>query len=176
MQLNNRICVYAGSFDGLTYGHLSAIEYGLSLPFDKLIVAIGVNPGKKTLFTLEERKAMLDACMEKYDRSRIETDVFQNLYLVTYCVRKNAGFYLRGLRGEDDFRFEMNMVRVNRKMYDPQDVPEVRPVWFPTDDKTSHISSSMAKALVGPEGWEGVLLKYLPQPVWVQFVKKFKNL
>jgi len=157
----------------MTYGHVSVIRYGLSLPFDKLIVGIGVNPMKKTLFTREESKQMLDQVVQDCfpnDLHRIETDVFENLYLVDYCAKKGAGFYLRGLRGEDDFRFEQNMVRLNRRLRNGH----IQPIWFPTEDATGHMSSSTAKALVGPEGWQQAIVEYLPPPVYNRFLEKFQ--
>lgn len=171
----NEVCVYAGTLDGLTLGHIGVIRYGLSLPFKKLVVAIGNNPDKKTLFTQSEREEMLRECIDGYfytDKDRIQVDSFDNLYLVDYCAQVGAGFYLRGLRGEDDFRFESNMVRVNRKLENGH----IQPVWFLTEDATSHISSSMAKALVGPKGWEKALLDYLPTPVYNKFLEKFKGI
>lgn len=171
--VSNKVCVYAGTFDGLTYGHISVMRYGLSLPFDKLVVAIGVNPMKKTLFTKSEALEMLEEVVKECfpnDLPRIETDFFDNLYLVDYCAKKGAGFYLRGLRGEDDFRFEQNMVRLNRRLRNGH----IQPIWFPTEDATGHMSSSTVKALVGPEGWQEAIKEYLPQTVYNRFLEKFK--
>jgi pantetheine-phosphate adenylyltransferase len=161
-----RTAVYAGSFDILTFGHLFVIQKGVNL-FDNLIVAIGVNSQKKTLFTVEERKAMLDETCKEYSLL-VDTDVFTDDYLVNYCVSKQADFYLRGLRDDNDFRFEMSMSEINRDIHFA-----VSPVWIPTDSHFKNISSSTVKALIGPPNWTELLKRYVPNPVLRKLKEKF---
>jgi len=152
-----RIAVYAGSFDPVTFGHLQLIEDAAKL-FDKLFVSIGVNPMKKTLFTIPERKELLDQSTQHIPN--IEVSIFENKYLVDYCSEVGAKFYVRGLRNEDDYRFEKAIVSFNRQMNG-----EAQPVWLPAAVEHEHVSSSVVKGLIGPTGWEKVVSRYVPKPV-----------
>src|SRR6478609_290290 len=88
-----RLAIYPGSFDPLTNGHLSLIQRGLQM-FDRLIVAIAVNPKKTPLFTREERRALIrEACPDP----RVEVDDFQGL-LVDYARKLGVNVIIRGLR------------------------------------------------------------------------------
>ena len=98
----SRVAVYPGSFDPITNGHLSLLRRGLQI-FDKIIIAIAINPVKKPLFTLEERVDILKAVLKDY--SRIEIDHFQGL-LVDYVQGRETNIVLRGLRALSDFEYE----------------------------------------------------------------------
>ncbi|MCP4694457.1 MAG: pantetheine-phosphate adenylyltransferase, partial [Desulfobacterales bacterium] len=97
-----RVAIYPGSFDPVTNGHLDIAERGLKL-FDKIIVAILCNPGKKSLFTVEERIEMLKESFK--GKPNVEIDSFNGL-LVDYAVKKNAQAVLRGMRAVSDFEYE----------------------------------------------------------------------
>lgn len=183
-----RTAVYAGTFDILTYGHLHMIDEGCGL-FDKLIVAIGNNPNKKTIFTLEERLSMLDACISaeefidggkrtclfyEKDITKIETATFDNMYLVDYCRERDAQFYLRGLRDEKDFAFEMGIVDINHESFAKRG-RFAKPVWIPTDKRFRNISSSTVRNLIGPKGWEWIIRDFVPPPVFKKLLEKFNG-
>ena len=108
-----RIAIYPGSFDPITNGHMDIVERGLKL-FDKIIVAILLNPGKTPLFTLDERIEMLSASLKKFS-DRIEFDSFNGL-LVDYAMSRGAQGILRGLRATSDFEYEFQMALMNRKL------------------------------------------------------------
>jgi len=110
--LMKRIAIYPGSFDPVTNGHQDIVERALKL-FDKLIVAILHNPGKASLFSVEERVEMLEQSLGHLDG--IEIDTFDGL-LVDYAAQKNAHAILRGMRAVSDFEYEFQMALMNRSL------------------------------------------------------------
>lgn len=131
-----RVAVYPGSFDPVTNGHLDIIERGLKL-FDRIIVAILTNPGKKFLFPLEERMEMLAVCMK--DFSNVEIDTFDGL-TVDYAAQKKAHGILRGLRAMSDFEYEFQMALMNRRLN-----REIQTVFLMTGLRWIYTSSSIIK-------------------------------
>lgn len=107
-----RVAVYPGSFDPVTYGHMDIVQRGRKI-FDKIIVAILHNPTKKALFTVDERLEMLHDSMK--DISGIEFDTFDGL-LVDYVQNKGAQAVLRGMRAVSDFEHEFQLALMNRKL------------------------------------------------------------
>ena len=108
----NHVCIYPGTFDPLTNGHLDLINRALHI-FDRVIVAIAVNPDKKPLFTVDERLAMISAAVE--NNPRVITDSFEGL-LVEYARNKGVHTVLRGMRAVSDFEYEYEMTFMNRKL------------------------------------------------------------
>ncbi|MDX9894399.1 MAG: pantetheine-phosphate adenylyltransferase [Desulfofustis sp.] len=104
--------IYPGTFDPITNGHLDLINRGLNL-FDRIIVAIAINPGKAPLFSLEERCSMILDCFQGNDR--IEVDSVSGL-LVEYAARRKARAIIRGLRAVSDFDYEFQLALMNRKL------------------------------------------------------------
>lgn len=107
------IAIYPGTFDPMTMGHLDIIDRALNL-FDKVIIAIAINPSKKPLFSLEERMEMAKQCFPK-DYSRIEVTSVSGL-LVKYASDKGANAIIRGLRAVSDFDYEFQLALMNRKL------------------------------------------------------------
>lgn len=153
-----RIAVYAGSFDPPTNGHLWMIQRGLEM-FDRLIVAIGSNSSKSYSYTVEERLDMLRASVP--DSDRLEIDYFDNRYLVDYAKKKNATSILRGIRSPNDYEYERVMRHINADM-----APEITTVFLMPPRDVAELSSSMIKALTGPEGWEETVKRYVPDEVF----------
>jgi len=139
----SRCAIYPGSFDPVTNGHLSLLRRGLQI-FDKIIVAIAVNPEKKPLFTLEERLDMLQQVLKDY--SRVQIDHFQGL-LVDYVERQGANIVLRGLRALSDFEYEFQLALMNRKLN-----RKVQTVFMMTDYKWFYISSTIIKEAAALNG------------------------
>ena len=106
------VAVYPGSFDPVTNGHMDIIERGLGI-FDKIIVTVGRNPNKKTLFTVEERIAMIEEAVGT--DPRVEVDSFTGL-LVDYVEKSEAHCILRGLRAMSDFEYEFQLALINRRL------------------------------------------------------------
>jgi pantetheine-phosphate adenylyltransferase len=108
----NHVCIYPGTFDPLTNGHLDLINRALHI-FDRVIVAIAVNPDKKPLFTVDERLEMISAAVA--NNPRVITDSFEGL-LVEYARNKGVHTVLRGMRAVSDFEYEYEMTFMNRKL------------------------------------------------------------
>jgi pantetheine-phosphate adenylyltransferase len=107
-----RLAIYPGSFDPVTNGHLDIIERGLKL-FDRIIVAVLINPGKRPLFSVEERLSLLEKSLSHL--SNVEVSTSDGL-LVDFAVQKNAGAILRGMRAVSDFEHEFQMALMNRRL------------------------------------------------------------
>lgn len=107
-----RIAIYPGSFDPVTNGHIDIAKRGLKL-FDHIIVAILQNPGKRSLFSIEERLEMLKESMAGIDH--VEFDTFDGL-LVDYAQKRGAIAILRGMRAVSDFEYEFQLALMNRKL------------------------------------------------------------
>jgi pantetheine-phosphate adenylyltransferase len=102
--------VYAGSFDPLTVGHMWMVEQGARL-FDRLVVAVGVNPDKKYTFPLNDRLAMLRESTGQFPNVSVAS--FSNRYLIHYAQSIGATHILRGIRTESDYEFERTMRNIN---------------------------------------------------------------
>jgi len=136
------VAIYPGSFDPLTNGHLSLIQRGLQM-FDRVIVAIAVNPKKTPLFTLEERRELIrEACPDP----RVEVDAFQGL-LVEYAKRRQVGVLLRGLRAVSDFEYEFQLANMNRKL-----APGIETVFMMTGEDYFYISSQLVREVASLGG------------------------
>jgi len=131
-----RIAIYPGSFDPVTYGHLDVVERGLRL-FDRIVVTILKNPRKQFLFGLEERLEMLQASLT--DFRRVEIDTFDGL-LVEYATRRGAQAILRGLRALSDFEYEFQMALMNRRLN-----RDIQTVFLMTGMRWIYTSSSIIK-------------------------------
>src|SRR4051812_21904069 len=151
-----RLGVYAGSFDPLTIGHLWMIEQGVRL-FDHLTVAIGVNPDKKYTFTLDERFSMLRESMAQL--KNVSVAAFSNRYLIHYAQSIGATHILRGIRTESDYEFERTMRNINGDLD-----PEICTMFLMPPRGIAEVSSSMVRGLIGPDGWQKIVRKYVPAP------------
>lgn len=154
--------VYAGSFDPVTHGHLWMIERGADL-FDELVVAIGINPEKRYTFSLADREAMLRETISHHPN--VTVAVFENQFLVKYAKSIGAHSILRGIRSPDDYEFEKRMRYVNGDLH-----PEITTVFLMPPREIAEVSSTMVKGLVGPIGWEPVVERYVPAPVFSRLV------
>lgn len=132
----SRAAIYPGSFDPLTYGHVSLIERGLRV-FDKLIVGIAINVRKTPLFSLQERVDLLEECFP--NEERLEIDTFEGL-LVDYARHRNCQVILRGLRAVSDFEYELQMANMNRKLDDT-----IETMFMMTEESHFYVSSGMVK-------------------------------
>jgi pantetheine-phosphate adenylyltransferase len=150
--------VYAGSFDPPTSGHLWMIEEAARL-FQELWVAIGVNPGKKTTFSLEERMEMLRRSTRRFTNVRIDSSA--NMYLVRYAESVHADCIVRGIRNSEDYEYERAMRHTNSDLD-----ASILTVFLMPPRGFAEVSSSLVKGLIGPEGWEDILAAYVPAPVF----------
>ena len=131
-----KIALFPGSFDPITLGHVSVIRRALPL-FDKIVIAIGLNSDKKTMFPLEKRRAWIENVFQ--NEPAIEVQTYEGL-TVDFCKMVGAGFILRGLRTSADFEFERSIGQINRKLY-----PRIDTVFILTEPEYTSISSSVVR-------------------------------
>jgi pantetheine-phosphate adenylyltransferase len=134
------------------------IERGAEL-FDGLVVAVGVNPNKASTFTVEERLDMLRCCTQHL--GNVTVDSFEGEFLVHYARAQGAGYILRGVRSEEDYRFEHAMRNINEDLE-----PDVTTIFLIPPREICEVSSSFVKGLVGFGGWQEVVKPYVPEPVY----------
>lgn len=138
--------IYAGSFDPLTNGHLDIIKRSKKFS-DHLVIAIGNNPAKKTLFTEQERLIHLWTAIDQSPALssdsvfRISAASFSGL-LVEFARQANATLLIRGIRSATDFEYETTLANVNKML-----APEIETVFLPTDPTLSVVSSSAVKEI-----------------------------
>ena len=153
-----RTAVYAGSFDPPTNGHLWMIQRGLEL-FDHLYVAIGSNPSKSYTFSVEKRLQLLHDSIPSCERLTISE--FNNRYLVNYANEVDAQYILRGIRSSNDYEYERVMRHINADL-----APNITTTFLMPPRDIAELSSSMIKGLIGPEGWEKSVRRYVPAAVF----------
>jgi len=138
-----RIALYAGSFDPVTNGHLDVVRQAVRLA-DRLVLAIGVHPGKAPLFPFEERLAMLtETCgpIAKAAGSELACTVFDGL-VVDLANREGATLLIRGLRDSTDFDYEMQMAGMNQAM-----APAISTVFLPSSPDVRPITATLVRQI-----------------------------
>lgn len=138
-----KIAVFPGTFDPITKGHVDIVTRGTEL-FDTVIIAVGVNSKKTTLFPLEQR---LNWIKETFSENvKVVVDFYEGL-TVDYCKKKGAKFLLRGLRNGSDFDYESHIAQLNKALYN-----EVETVFIMCSPELSYISSTLVRDLIIHEG------------------------
>ncbi len=155
--------IYPGSFDPLTLGHLDLVERASHI-FDQVIVAVGINSRKKTVFNVEERIDMVKASVKGL--KNVKVDAFDGL-LVNYARAKGIHVLLRGLRAFSDFEYEFQMALANRKM-----APEIEMIFLMPKETFSYISSSTVRE-IAERG--GDVSPFVPPAVKRYIEKKMKK-
>ena len=115
--MEEKIAVYPGSFDPITYGHLDIIKRAIKI-FDKVIVAVAQNYDKQSFFSLPEKVEMIKEAVKNYPT--VSVDTFNGL-LMQYMKKVKATVVLRGLRATSDFEYEYHMAAMNRNLDDEID-------------------------------------------------------
>ena len=138
-----KIGVYPGTFDPITHGHTDIITRGLRV-FDKVIVAVALNPSKHPLFDLADRVEMVKLATK--EMAHVEVEPFQDL-LVDYVRQRGARAVIRGLRAISDFEYEFQMALVNRKLH-----PGFETVFFMPSEEYSFLTSSIIKEVASLGG------------------------
>ena len=148
----SRVAVYTGTFDPIHLGHVDIIERG-SRVFDKVIVAVGINPDKAPLFTLEERVKLVKEVVKTHKN----VEVLPFTGLAVHFVREiSANCMLRGLRTTSDMEYEFTMSLANMTLDS-----NIETVFLMAKDIYSHLSSSLLKQIAA---FGGNLEKFLPAP------------
>jgi pantetheine-phosphate adenylyltransferase len=134
-----KICVFPGSFDPITSGHVDLVKRALPL-FDKIIIAIGINAQKKYLFSLEQRQEWIKEVFK--DEPKVSVDTFENL-TADYCKRVEAAWILRGLRNASDFDYEKTISQLNFIVG-----KGVETLFLISQPAFSHVSSTIVREII----------------------------
>ena len=137
-----RKAVFPGSFDPFTLGHLDILKRSLLL-FDEIIVGVGKNIDKQTMFSEKQRISFI----EKYfkNEAKIKVESYNGL-TIDFCKKLGANFIVRGIRNNRDFEFEKAIARTNRKL------SKIETVFLLTSAQTSFISSTIVRELILNKG------------------------
>jgi len=161
-----RIALFAGSFDPITNGHLDVVASAVRLA-DRLVLAVGVQPGKAPLFSAEERLAMLEEIYGPLARSagcEIACTTFSDL-VVSAARRTGATILIRGVRDAADFDYEMQMAGMNSAM-----APEVQTVFLPASPQVRPITATLVRQIAG---MGGDVSAFVPAAVAARLQRKF---
>jgi pantetheine-phosphate adenylyltransferase len=143
-----RIALYPGSFDPVTNGHLDVVRHAVGL-CDRLIIAIGVNPGKKSMFSIEERLEMAEAVFAPVAAAAgcaFDCTTYDNL-TVTAAQKAGATIMIRGLRDGTDLDYEMQIAGMNETM-----APSVHTVFIPASVAVRPITATLVRQIAGMGG------------------------
>ena len=133
---NGRLAIFPGSFDPLTNGHVDIVLRSTQL-FERVLIAVLVNPDKKPLFTAAERVETIREVFREYPN--VEVDTFEGL-LVEYARRRRASALVRGLRAVSDFEYEFQMALMNRHLE-----PTLETVFMMPAEQYTYLSSRLIK-------------------------------
>jgi pantetheine-phosphate adenylyltransferase len=161
-----RIAFYPGSFDPITNGHLDVVRNAVSL-CDRLVVAIGVHPGKKPLFSAEERLKMLhDVCgpVAAAAGCALEAVTYDDL-AITAARKHGATVMIRGLRDGTDLDYEMQLAGMNGTM-----APDVQTVFLPASPAVRPITGTLVRQIAA---MGGDVSAFVPPQVAAQLKAKF---
>ncbi|MBX6427114.1 MAG: pantetheine-phosphate adenylyltransferase [Variibacter sp.] len=161
-----RTALYAGSFDPVTNGHLDVVRQAARL-VDRLVIAVGVHPGKTPLFSAEERLAMLaEVCGPAVAASGCELKYITFADLVVSAARREgATLLIRGLRDASDFDYEMQMAGMNAAM-----APDVQTVFLPASPALRPIAATLVRQIAAMGGDVG---GFVPASVAKRLAAKF---
>ena len=141
---DQRVGVYAGTFDPVTNGHMDIITRAATHMVDKLIVAVAINPGKGPIFTVKERVAMVQEEISACNFGRaVQVDVqpFSSL-LTDFAEVNGASMLIRGLRAVSDFEYEFQMASMNSYLK-----PHIETAFLMASDRNQFISSRLVKEI-----------------------------
>lgn len=154
--------VYAGSFDPPTNGHVWMIERAARL-FDRVIVAVALNPEKAYTFPLAQRLGWLREIASPHEN--VEVAHIENMFLAKYAGEVGAGFIIRGIRNEADYQYERAMRYVNADLNE-----DASTVFLMPPRELCEISSSFVKGMIGPSGWRAIVRGYVPACVYADLL------
>ena len=144
-----RICLFPGTFDPVTLGHVDVIERAVKL-FDKLVIGIGINSSKQPMFSVEQRTGWIQEVFK--NEPRIEVTGYEGL-TVDFCRKIDAQFILRGIRYVSDFEYEKAIADMNRML-----VPDIETIFLTCSPLYSTISSTLVRDVIRNGGNAGMFM------------------
>jgi pantetheine-phosphate adenylyltransferase len=158
------VALYPGTFDPLTNGHLDLIKRSIRM-FDKVVVAIFESPMKGPLFSVEERRRLIEESTRGL--SNIEIDTFSNTLLVFYAKQRQAHVIIRGLRAIADFEYEFQMTLMNRRLDE-----DIETVFLMPREEYTYVASRLIKEVAA---YGGNVEELVPPPVALALKEKFRR-
>ena len=134
-----RICLFPGTFDPITLGHIDIIDRALPL-FDKIVVGIGTNSSKSPMFSVEQRMAWVNEIYK--NDTRVSCEIYEGL-TVHYCQKINAQFILRGIRYVSDFEYEKTIADANRTLD-----KNIETVFLTGEPKFTSVASTIVRDII----------------------------
>jgi pantetheine-phosphate adenylyltransferase len=157
-----RTCLFPGTFDPLTLGHVDIINRALPL-FDKIVVAIGFNAAKAPMFTAEQRVAWIEDIYK--DEPKVVGAYYEGL-TVNYCKQVGANFILRGIRYVSDFEYEKAIADANRTLDN-----SIETIFLTGEPKYTSVASTIVRDIIRNRGNAS---PFLPNVVY-KSIKKLSN-
>ena len=158
------VALYPGTFDPLTNGHLDLIKRSVRM-FDKVVVAIFANPMKGPLFSVEERRRLIEESTRGL--SNIEIDTFSETLLVFYARQRQAHVIIRGLRAIADFEYEFQMTLMNRRLDE-----DIETVFLMPREEYTYVASRLIKEVAT---YGGNVEELVPPPVALALKEKLRR-
>ncbi|MCQ6275815.1 pantetheine-phosphate adenylyltransferase [Bacillus sp. V3B] len=155
--------IYPGSFDPVTNGHIDIINRASEF-FDEILVAVMVNLKKQYLFSIEERRLLIENAFK--DNKKVKVDTFKGL-LVDYMKEHNFKAIIKGLRTVTDYGYEAQMALTNKNLY-----KEAETFFIHSEEKYSFLSSSIVREVYSHGGR---LSSYIPNHVEIALIEKMKT-
>jgi len=165
--MTDRVAIYAGSFDPPTNGHLDVLKGALAI-VDKVVVAIGIHPGKQPLFSFEDRVALIEKVAKKElkaENGRLRIVAFDGL-VIDAAHKHGASILIRGLRDGTDLDYEMQMAGMNETM-----APDLQTVFLPASPSVRTITATLVRQIAS---MGGDIRPFVPAAVAAALDKKFK--
>jgi pantetheine-phosphate adenylyltransferase len=162
----NKVAIYPGTFDPITYGHIDVIKKALKL-FDKVVVSVSDVSNKNYLFNSKERIEIVNKALFKdlkLDKKKILVVSFNSL-TTDLCKKYKSNVILRGLRAVSDFEYEFQLANMNRALS-----PDIESIFLTPAEKFSYISSSLVREI---SSLKGDVSKFVPANVGDALIKKF---
>jgi pantetheine-phosphate adenylyltransferase len=166
--MTERVSIYAGSFDPLTNGHLDVLKASLTVA-DVVYAAIGIHPGKKPLFSFEERVELIEEASRAEfgnDAKRIKAVSFDGL-VIQAARHVGASIMIRGLRDGTDLDYEMQMAGMNETM-----APDLQTVFLPASPSVRTITATLVRQIAS---MGGDIRPFVPPAVAAALTSKFKS-
>ena len=148
--------IFPGSFDPFTKGHQDLVHRALPL-FDKIIISIGVNSEKKSLFSIKQRIEWIQKVF--INETKVIVESYKGL-TVDFCKEKNATFIIRGVRNIDDLKFESNIAQMNADL-----AQNIETLFLISRAEKSHISSSIIRDIIKNKGNAS---RFLPKEITIK--------